>query len=133
MRITARYTFAAAHRLVDPSIPPEENERLFGPCARLHGHTYRLDVSLAGDTLAHGMLANFVDIDGIVREHVIDRLDHRCVEEIPRFRDVPSTAEEMARWIWRELAPHFAGGPARLAEITLWEGDRHSATVDRDE
>lgn len=85
MKITARYEFASAHRLHDPALPPGENDRLYGSCARLHGHTYRLEVTLAGDRLSHGMLIDFNVIDGLVREHVIDRFDHRSVNDLPHF------------------------------------------------
>ena len=47
--VSRRETFNAAHQLRDPGISDEENERLFGKCANLHGHNYVLEVVVAGE------------------------------------------------------------------------------------
>ncbi len=133
MRITARYTFEAAHRLHDAARSDEQNERLYGPCAQVHGHTYRLEVVIAGDRLDHGMLINFVDLDTIVNQLIVGRLDHSRIDDIPHFSDVPSTAEEIARWAWGELDAGLESAPGELAAVTVWEGDRFSATVTRED
>jgi 6-pyruvoyltetrahydropterin/6-carboxytetrahydropterin synthase len=130
MRITARYTFESAHRLCDPALSDAENAALYGPCSRTHGHTYRLEVTLSGEALEHGMLVNFADLDALVKRLVIERLDHREIAALPHFRERPCTVEELTRWVWDELAPHFADR-ARLEQVTVFEGERFSATVDR--
>jgi len=131
MKITARYTFEAAHRLHDPALSPEENARVFGPCAEVHGHTYRLEVSLRGSRVEHGMLINFADLDALVKSRVIALLDHRFINDLPYFREHPSTAEGLARWVWQQLAPLFERGEVSLEEVTVFEGERFSETVDR--
>jgi 6-pyruvoyltetrahydropterin/6-carboxytetrahydropterin synthase len=104
MRLEVDFQFAAAHRL----------PRYDGPCFRMHGHNYRFQVAIAGDVDPRsGMVADFGRVKEIVNEHVLARADHRNLNDI---LDNP-TAENIARWIWDELAPRLAG----LAEIRLWE------------
>ena len=135
MKVTARYTFESAHRLDDPTLSADRNTALYGPCARTHGHTYRLEITLAGDALEHGMLINFTDLDALVYERVIGLLDHRLVNDIPYFAEHPSTAECLAQWAWEQLSPHFGDGTSHptvaLEEVTVYEGERFSATVAR--
>ncbi|MFL5300536.1 MAG: 6-carboxytetrahydropterin synthase QueD [Anaeromyxobacteraceae bacterium] len=104
MRLDVEFYFAAAHRL----------PRYDGPCFRMHGHNYRMFVAVEGETDPHsGMIADFGRIKEIVQEHVLSRTDHRTLND---FLENP-TAENIARWIWEELAPHLAG----LSEVKLWE------------
>lgn len=104
MRLEVDFQFAAAHRL----------PRYDGPCFRMHGHNYRFQVAIAGDVDPHsGMVADFGRVKEIVQEHVLARADHRNLNDI---LDNP-TAENIARWIWDELAPRLPG----LAEVRLWE------------
>jgi len=133
VKITARYTFDAAHRLCDSTLGSTENERLYGPCSRIHGHTYRLEVSLCGDTLIHGMLIDFGRVDAVVNERIIVRLDHRVINDVAELAGNTTTAEDMARWIWSELDGAFTEHGVTLDEVTLYEGDRFSATVSRND
>jgi 6-pyruvoyltetrahydropterin/6-carboxytetrahydropterin synthase len=104
VRVKATFDFEAAHRL--PRHP--------GPCKDLHGHSYRLvvtvDRKVAPDS---GMAIDFADLKQVVRREVVDRLDHTYVNE---KIDNP-TAEVMAVWIWNALGPSLDG----LAEVELWE------------
>ena len=131
MKITARYEFEAAHRLRDPALSPEENERLYGPCSRVHGHTYLLEITLQGEVVSHGMLFDFNDIEALVKEHVIALLDHQFINDIPAFQNMPTTAESIACWVWHRLEPLLADAPAVLETVTVSEGPRFSASATR--
>lgn len=88
-----------------------------GKCARLHGHSYRLDVTLDGplqsDGPATGMVVDFDVLSQVVRGSIVDALDHRHLNDII---DNP-TSENIIAWVWRTLAPQLP----QLAELTLWE------------
>ncbi len=88
-----------------------------GKCSRLHGHSYRLDVAVAGglraDGPAQGMVEDFDEIARIVRAHVIAPLDHASLNDLL----ANPTAELTVRWIWQQLAPQLPG----LCELVLWE------------
>ncbi len=107
MQIRKSFTFEAAHVL--PHHP--------GKCARLHGHSYRLDVALEGplqpDGPAAGMIQDFDLISRVVKEAVVGELDHRSLND---SIDNP-TAENIVVWIWHRLAPALP----QLSELTLWE------------
>lgn len=106
--ITTSATFAAAHRLPDHE----------GKCFRLHGHTYGLEVTVAGTPQtcgpAAGMVMDFAELRAQVNELVVDRLDHQLLNDV--FDFVP-TAEAVAGWAFERLQE--AGLPVvrvRLAE-----------------
>ena len=100
-----------------------------GKCSRLHGHSYRLDVTIEGPLVAEGpaagMIVDFDMLSRVVRNGVIGELDHRSLNEI-----VPNpTCENVIVWIWRRLAPEFAG----LAELVLWETATACAILRKDD
>jgi 6-pyruvoyltetrahydropterin/6-carboxytetrahydropterin synthase len=117
LQIRRRFHFEAAHVL------PHH----LGKCARMHGHSYRLDVAVRGplreDGPAQGMVVDFDDIKRIVRERVVDVLDHRTLNE---FDDNP-TVERIVLWAWRHLDGTLAG----LDELVLWETDDSCAVLRR--
>ncbi len=96
-----------------------------GKCARLHGHSYRLEVAVRGPLLesgpATGMVVDFDDLAEIVGPCVVDRLDHSSLNDL-----IPNpTAEEIALWIWTELSPRVVG----LDEVVIWETPTACAIV----
>lgn len=121
--ITKMFRFEAAHSL------PEHH----GKCANVHGHSYRLEVSLRGPIRDipgqsdHGMVMDFGDLSQIVRAAVIERLDHHDLNEATH---VYTTAENLAHWIWDTLVE--AGLDAKLLyRIRLWETDSSYAEITR--
>lgn len=100
--IAKEFTFDAAHKLLDYD----------GPCANLHGHTYRLQVILSGPVQKNGMVIDFVDLKKNVTERVLSKLDHKFINKIIK----QSTAENIAIWIWKRLEKYLP-----LYEIKLWE------------
>jgi len=105
-RITRVSTFDAAHQL--PWHP--------GKCRRLHGHTYRLEVSVEGPVGDRGIVWDFADLDALVQREVIDRFDHRYLNDL---LDNP-TAELVAAEIWKHLESAAAPG-LQIAHLKLWE------------
>ena len=111
--LTKVFRFEAAHHL------PGHR----GKCARLHGHSYRLEVTLRGPikdtpgTSDHGMVMDFDDLSRIVHVSIIERLDHHILNDIT---GIHTTAENLSHWIWDNLVA--AGLPeALLFRIRLWE------------
>ena len=119
MRITKTYRFEASHLL------PHHD----GKCAKLHGHSYRLDVSVVGplcvDGPKAGMVMDFGDLSSIVKEHVVDVLDHSHLNEV-----LPNpTCENLTIWMWGRLRSALP----YLDEIVLWETETSRASVRRND
>lgn len=102
MLLCKEFTFDAAHKL----------ENYVGLCANLHGHTYRLQVIIAGKIGKNGMVLDFGDLKEIVHNLVLKNLDHTFINTL-----IPQpTAENITLWIWKQLEKKIP-----LYEIRLWE------------
>ena len=107
MRLYKDFSFEAAHRL--PNVPEDHK------CARLHGHSFLVRVSVDGPVGEQtGWVMDFADLKAAFRP-LHDRLDHRYLNEIAGLEN--PTSEVLAHWIWRELRPTLPG----LAEIEVRE------------
>jgi 6-pyruvoyltetrahydropterin/6-carboxytetrahydropterin synthase len=118
--ISVEETFAAAHNL----------RGYKGKCEELHGHNYKVRVTLAGNELdATGLLCDFVHVKQAIQA-VIRLLDHKYLNELPPFDTVNPSAENIARYIYdettKQLPPPSNG--AGIASIQVWETDAASAT-----
>ena len=128
MIVTARLTFSAAHRLHNPNRDADWNRRIYGKCdnPRGHGHNYALEVSVRGQIDPEtGMVIDLKRLKDIMRERVIDRVDHTSLnEDVDFLRDVIPTAENLARCFWQQLVPAIQ--EASLYEVVLHETERNS-------
>jgi 6-pyruvoyltetrahydropterin/6-carboxytetrahydropterin synthase len=115
--VSVEKTIACAHRLFDYD----------GPCEELHGHNYRIVVTYKGDQLdRYGMLVDFGDIKKALYA-VLDTLDHKYLNDLPAFRDLSPSAENIAAHIYRELkVVTFERG--RLLSVSVWETPTQVAT-----
>ena len=102
MNLTCEFTFDAAHKL----------EGYEGKCSNLHGHTYKLQVTVSGKVKENGMIIDFLELDRIVKEQALNYLDHSYLNE--KIKN--PTAENIIIWIWKKLEKHL-----RLEELNLWE------------
>jgi 6-pyruvoyltetrahydropterin/6-carboxytetrahydropterin synthase len=115
--LTVEMSFSAAHCI--PEHP--------GKCARLHGHSYRALITVAGERLnEQGMLVDFGDLKRVCGE-VIEPLDHTYLNEHAAFANTVPTAEAIARHIYDALAARVEG-QARLARVTVYESATSFAT-----
>jgi 6-pyruvoyltetrahydropterin/6-carboxytetrahydropterin synthase len=124
--VTRRVHFNAAHRLHAPSLTDAENRRIFGLCnnPNFHGHNYDLDVSVEGEVdPVTGYVADLGVVKRIAEETVVAALDHKNLNlDVPEFRTVNPTAENIAILIWKKLEGRL---PGKLVRIVLWETPRN--------
>lgn len=93
MEIFKEFSFEAAHRL--PNVPADHK------CARLHGHSFQVRVTVAGDIdPALGWVMDFAEVKAACRD-VHDALDHRYLNDIDGLEN--PTSEVIAVWIWQQL------------------------------
>lgn len=117
VRLTRAIEFSSSLRYFRPELGAEENARLFGPCARTHGHNYRLEVTLRCEPDAvTGMVLDLKDLKILLEREVEARFDHRdLVADTPFFEKEVPTPENFARLLHRLLA---AALPPGLLERT---------------
>src|ERR1041385_2291938 len=128
MIVTARLTFSAAHRLNNPKYDAEWNRRTHDKCdnPRGHGHSYTLQVSVKEKIDPEtGMVIDLKRLKEIVRERVIDRVDHTNLnEDVDFLPGVIPTRANLARSFWQQLAPAIEEGA--LHEVALQETEKNS-------
>ncbi len=124
--VTRRVHFNAAHRLYIPTRSDEWNTRVFGVCANpnYHGHNYELDVTVEGDIDPEtGYVIDINVLKRLVEEKLLSQLDHRNLNlDVPHFKDVNPTAENLVAYCWQTLAPLIPTGTLR--RLRLWETPR---------
>lgn len=92
-----------------------------GKCERLHGHRYEVEAALAFEALgAGGMAIDFQEAKQQLRA-VTDELDHQNLNELPPFREVETSAENQARYIFEELRRRLGELGEHLLYIRIWE------------
>ncbi len=107
MNIFKTFTLEAAHRL--PNVPPGHK------CARLHGHSFRIEIHLEGEIGAEtGWVVDFADVKAAFRP-LYEQLDHNYLNDIEGL-DNP-TSERIAMWIWDRLKPALP----LLSEVVVHE------------
>ncbi len=107
MDISKTFRIEAAHRL--PNVPPGHK------CARLHGHSFRIEVHVSGEPGAQtGWVMDFADIKTAFAP-VFAQIDHHCLNDVDGLEN--PTSEQLAIWIWRQLKPAL---PA-LSKIVVHE------------
>jgi 6-pyruvoyltetrahydropterin/6-carboxytetrahydropterin synthase len=115
VRIAATYQFEAAHQL--PHLPDGHK------CKRLHGHNYRLDVSITGPLDDRGFVIDYAELDAVVQP-LVDRLDHRFLNEIEGLEN--PTSEVMALWFRERI---MTGLPGYRPVVRIWETPRYWVEV----
>jgi 6-pyruvoyltetrahydropterin/6-carboxytetrahydropterin synthase len=124
-----RETFNAAHQLYDPGLSDEENRRLFGKCANLHGHNYILEVVVAGEVdQASGYVLDLKLLSDVMNGQVIQDVDHRNLNtDVPWLKGRIPTTENLAVTFWERLQPELPEG--LLRSVRVWETDKNWAEV----
>lgn len=110
--------FAAAHRLKD----------FHGACENLHGHNWKIEVHVEGKELGKdGILCDFKLIKEKT-EKVLKELDHVYLNELPYFKDVNPSSENIAAHIFAALSKELNDENIRVSKVTAWESETACAT-----
>jgi 6-pyruvoyltetrahydropterin/6-carboxytetrahydropterin synthase len=111
--VTISRSFSAAHTL----------REIGGKCESLHGHNFRVEVTVAGDTLdSEGLLVDFRMLKRWTDE-ALELLDHKYLNDIEPFAGMNPSSEHLAKWIHDRLAKKIDDRRVRVSRVSVWESE----------
>lgn len=117
--ITIEDFFSAAHHLRDYE----------GECERLHGHNWKVEVSLSSQKLnKQGMVIDFKEIKKLIK-NILGKLDHQCLNDLPYFKKDNTTTENIAKLIYRELEKEIEKKELKVKKVRVWESGNASVSI----
>jgi 6-pyruvoyltetrahydropterin/6-carboxytetrahydropterin synthase len=127
--ITRRERFNAAHRLFRDDYSEAQNLEVFGKCSNpnWHGHNYELFVTIKGDIDAEtGFLLNLKHLSKLIKDKVIEKLDHKNINiEVDFMKDSFASTEMLAMRIWEQLEVEIRSLGADLHAVKLYESENN--------
>jgi 6-pyruvoyltetrahydropterin/6-carboxytetrahydropterin synthase len=116
--ITILSHFSGAHRL----------RYLHGKCEELHGHNWKIEVSVVSDRLnKEGLVIDFQILKQKV-EKVLEPLDHTYLNDSPYFSRKEPSSENIAKYIFDQLKKELKAYRVTLKRVTAWESETAYAT-----
>ena len=116
-KITVLSHFSGAHRL----------RYLHGKCEELHGHNWKVEVSIVSNRLnKEGLVLDFNILKKKV-EKVLKPLDHVYLNDLVFFSRIEPSSENIAKYIFDRLRSELKGCPGTLKKVTAWESETSSA------
>jgi 6-pyruvoyltetrahydropterin/6-carboxytetrahydropterin synthase len=111
--VTIKNTFSAAHILKD----------IGGKCEKLHGHNFTVEVTVASRELNEdGLLIDFKILKGWTEE-ILEKLDHKLLNDTPYFKDTNPSAENIARFIYDGIYGKVKSRKIKISRVTVWESE----------
>ncbi len=128
--LTRRERFSAAHRMYRQDWSDEENQKEFGKCSNpnWHGHNYILYITVKGDqSTNNGFVININILKQIIKERIIDKVDHKNLNlDVDFMKGMITTAENLAVAIWNELKSVIEKEGAFLHCVKIEETENNS-------
>jgi len=124
IRLSRLIEFNASRKLWRDDWTAEKNRAAYGEeSPHGYGHNYRLEIEVEGEIDAEkAMVVNLTDLDRVLKEEVDRPLDHKNLNlDVPEFREIVPTFENLARWIWRRVSDRIERErwPCRLSKLVL--------------
>ena len=130
VKVSRKAHFNAAHRLYRPDWSAAQNQEVFGLCnnPNYHGHNYELIVSVTGEIdPVTGYVMDMKVLKDLIKSEVEEAFDHKNLNvEIPEFKTLNPTAENIAVVIFDKLKPHLDA--TMDLEVVLYETPRNYVT-----
>ena len=116
--VSVEQTFAAGHAL----------RNYKGSCEDVHGHNFRVRVTVAGEQLdSTGLLVDFLELKSLI-DGVVAYLDHKFINDLPPFDQINPSAENLAKYFYDRVSAGVKNDvPVRISEVCVWETDTSSA------
>ncbi len=116
--VSVEQTFAAGHAL----------RNYKGSCEDVHGHNFRVRVTVAGEQLdSTGLLVDFLELKSLI-DGVVAYLDHKFINDLPPFDKINPSAENLAKYFYDRVSVGVKNDvPVWISEVCVWETDTSSA------
>ena len=112
-KVSVKLNFAAAHKL----------HGYEGPCENLHGHNWKVDVSVTALELDNSGLGIDFKLLKSETKTLLKTLDHKYLNELEPFKTISPSSENIARYIFQELSRRLNNDNIKVESITVWESD----------
>ncbi|PKN13163.1 MAG: 6-carboxytetrahydropterin synthase QueD [Deltaproteobacteria bacterium HGW-Deltaproteobacteria-4] len=112
-RLTIQTSFAAAHNLLQYQ----------GDCENLHGHNWKVDVTVAARDLDKSGLGIDFKILKAETRRLLETLDHKYLNDLPMFKGVSPSSENIARYLFEELSRILNNANVTVSLVNVWESD----------
>ena len=127
--ITRRERFSSAHRLFNPDWDNQKNQEVYGGCSNSnwHGHNYVLWVTVKGEVKQEiGYVADLKKISSIIKENVINKLDHKNINlEVDFMKGKRVSTENLAVGVWEQLEPYIHQLGIELHSVKIEETENN--------
>ena len=127
--ITRRERFNAAHRLFRAEYSDDENLKIFGKCSNpnWHGHNYELFITVKGEINTEtGFLINLKTLSKIIREEIIEKIDHKNINiEVDFMKNRMASTENLTISIWKQLEKEISGLGVTLHCVKIYESENN--------
>jgi 6-pyruvoyltetrahydropterin/6-carboxytetrahydropterin synthase len=101
-----------------------------GECKQLHGHDWKIQIEVAADRLNEiGMAIDFHQLQDITQD-ILKQFDHQYINELPQFKDLNPTAENLAKYIYEQVEMKLPDG-VQMDQISIWEGEKYCVRYSR--
>ncbi|CAK8681310.1 6-pyruvoyl tetrahydrobiopterin synthase-like [Clavelina lepadiformis] len=132
VELSRRIMLCASHRLHSTHLSDEENKQLYGKCNNPngHGHNYVIKVSVRGEKdPITGMVMDAAILKDYMTKAIMDVMDHKCLDkDVEYFKTQPSTAENIAVFVWNQLSPYMEKEKCSLHKVKIFETENICAT-----
>ena len=120
--VTIIKSFSAAHLLA----------QIGGKCEELHGHNFKVEVTVAAPSLSEsGLLIDFRVVKKWLTE-ILDKMDHKHLNELPYFSGINPSAENIAKYIYGEMKLKSEQAEVEVARVKVWESENAVVTYTGD-
>ena len=124
--ITRKEHFSSSHILENKLLSLKRNLQLFGKCNNFHGHNYYLEVTLCGTAEKDsGYVMDLKKLKLIIEKEILNKVDHKFLNEIEIFKGIIPTTENMVVKFWDILEPKVKKKNVKLYSIKLYETDKN--------
>lgn len=120
--LTIHTHFAAAHNLINYQ----------GDCENLHGHNWKVEVTVAASKLDKAGLGIDFKILKAETKKVLDQLDHKYLNDVEPFRENSPSSENIARFLFTQLTASLNDGNVKVEKVNVWESDYACASYTED-